>query len=264
MDAGKQRIRDSLTKVITKDVTKGKYLSDEAGKLALETILSRIHTTTNLEDISSVDLIIEAIAEDLSLKLSFYEKLGKIAMKDTIFASNTSSLPITAMAEISGRPEKFVGLHFFNPVQIMKLVEVIRTKHTSNEVFDSLVTFGEKIGKTAVRCKDTPGFIVNRLLVPYLAQALALYERGDASIQDIDVSMQLGAGHPMGPIQLADYVGLDTTLSILQGWKHTYPNDPAFIIPNILREMVNRGHLGRKSGRGFYEWKGDKVVGLAK
>ena len=147
---------------------------------------------------------------------------------------------------------------FFNPVQIMKLVEVIRTEHTSTEVFDKTVAWAQDIGKVAVQCRDTPGFIVNRLLVPNLMQAILLLERGDANTHDIDVSMQLGAGHPMGPLHLADYVGLDTCLYIMQGWVKDFPGEGAFVVPEILKQKVAKGELGRKSGKGFYYWDGEK------
>lgn len=222
--------------------------------------MSRISTSTSTESLRDCDLIIEAVAENLQLKTELFEKLSSIAKPDAIFASNTSSLPITSMAYASKRPENFVGLHFFNPVQIMKLVEVIRCEKTTSEVFEKTLAFGKKIGKTTVRCSDTPGFIVNRLLVPYMAQALAMLDRQVATVGDIDVSMQLGAGHPMGPIQLADYVGLDTCLNILQGWIRDYPDEPSFIVPNCLIEKVKAGHFGRKSGVGFYKWEGDKAI----
>jgi 3-hydroxyacyl-CoA dehydrogenase len=153
-----------------------------------------------------------------------------------------------------------VGLHFFNPVQLMRLVEVVRTKNTSEEVFAAARAFGEACGKTPVACKDTPGFVVNRLLVPFMAQALMMLERGDATKEDIDAAMQLGCGHPMGPITLTDYVGLDTTLAIIEGWVLRYPQEPAFAIPQVLRTKVKEGKLGRKSGEGFYKWEGDKKV----
>jgi 3-hydroxyacyl-CoA dehydrogenase len=158
---------------------------------------------------------------------------------------------------------RFVGLHFFNPVQMMKLVEVVKTEHTSQETFDQMMAFTKKIGKQSVACKDTPGFIVNRLLVPFIAQAMSLYGRGDASIPDIDLSMQLGTGHPMGPLHLSDYIGLDTIHHILVGWKKEHPNDPAFFVPQILDTLVRRGDFGRKSGKGFYKWEGDKLIGPA-
>ena len=260
LDAGMKRINNSLSKVISKDVAKGK-LTEEAGKAEFAKVMSRISTTTKLEDTKGCDMIIEAIVENMDLKIKFYKNLGEISSPNTIFASNTSSLQITSMALASKRPDKFVGLHFFNPVQLMKLVEVIHTEHTDKDIFNKVVDFGKKIGKTTVRCPDTPGFIVNRLLVPYMGQALLMLDRGVATIGDIDVSMQLGAGHPMGPIQLADYVGLDTVLSILQGWKVDFPNEPAFIIPQSLVDKVKAGEFGRKSGKGFYTWEGDKAVG---
>ena len=289
VDAGMKRIEGSLGKVISRDVSKGKY-SEADGKKAYEEIMARITPTTKLTDAKDCDLIIEAIAENMDLKLQFYKNLGPIINNECTFASNTSSLQITAMAVASGRPDKFIGLHFFNPVQIMKLLEVIKTEHTSPAVFDKVVSFGKKIGKTTVSCGDTPGFIVNRLLVPYLAQAMLMVDRRVASVPDIDVSMQLGAGHPMvtdnqaipiyyiaihrvfsnfcndtsfflsqGPLHLADYIGLDTCLSILVGWKKDFPNEPSFMIPACLEKLVKAGNIGRKSGSGFYKWDGDKV-----
>jgi len=162
------------------------------------------------------------------------------------------------MAQFSGRPSHFVGVHFFNPVQLMKLVEVIRTSETSPDVLDKATQWVKDIGKVPVSCGDTPGFIVNRLLVPSLMQALCMVDRQDASIADIDISMKLGAGHPMGPIQLADYIGLDTCYFIVKGWQETYPNEAAFVMPECLISKVEQGHLGRKSGKGFYHWNGDK------
>ena len=197
----------------------------------------------------------------MDLKLNFYKNLGGLINPDCIFASNTSSLQITQMAVASGRPHNFVGLHFFNPVQIMKLVEVIRTKETDDVTFNRMLDFGKSIGKTTVSCMDTPGFIVNRLLVPYIAQALSMYDRREATVLDIDLSMQLGTGAPMGPFTLADYVGLDTMLNILTGWVKDYPEEKAFIIPQCLVDKVNAGDLGRKSGKGFYFWNGDKTSG---
>jgi len=259
LESGMKRIKGSLEKVIGKDVAKGKYSSEADGKKALDSILSKIKTSTQLSDLKDCDLIIEAIAENLDLKLNFYKQLGPLVKKECVFASNTSSLQITAMAHASGRPENFVGIHFFNPVQLMKLVEIIHTKHTQPEVLTSVLNFGKSIGKTTVSCSDTPGFIVNRLLVPFLTQAMAMVDRKDASVADIDVSMQLGAGHPMGPLHLSDYIGLDTIYNILKGWKEAHSSEPAFFIPKCLEEKVQRGDLGRKSGKGFYSWDGDKV-----
>jgi len=162
------------------------------------------------------------------------------------------------MAELSDRPERLVGVHFFNPVQIMKLVEVIHTKHTDSSVIDKAFDWAKGLGKVAVKCDDTPGFIVNRLLVPNMVQAMMMVDRGDATVRDIDLSMQLGAGHPMGPLHLADYVGLDTCYYIMDGWIQKYPNEPGFTMAKGLKERVNAGNLGRKTGKGFYNWDGDK------
>jgi 3-hydroxyacyl-CoA dehydrogenase len=256
-----KRIKGSLGKVISKNVTKGIYKDETEGKAAFDEIMSRVSTTTNIADAHDCDLIIEAIAENMELKLNFYKTLGPLIKPSCIFASNTSSLQITAMSEASGRPNNFVGLHFFNPVQIMKLVEVINTKHTDTDVFDAVAAFGKKINKTTVKARDTPGFIVNRLLIPYLSESMAMVDREDATVGDIDVSMQLGAGHPMGPLHLADYVGLDIIHSSLKGWKADFPNDPTFFIPKCLEKLVSEGNLGRKTGQGFYNWTGDKREG---
>jgi len=261
--AGMKRIEDSLEKVAAREFKNGKIKTLQEGTDKSKEILSRIKTGTKLSDAVDCDLIIEAIVEKEDVKIEFYSQLGHIVKPNAIFASNTSSLSITPMAIASGRPSLFVGLHFFNPVQIMKLVEVIKTPHSDPIVFDRVTEFTKSIGKVPVSCGDTPGFIVNRLLVPYLAQALLMLDRGDATIKDIDVSMQLGAGHPMGPIQLADYVGLDTTYSILSGWKEAYPEEPSFCIPKCLVEKVNSAHFGRKTGKGFYIWEGDKAVAVA-
>ena len=229
-------------------------------KLA-EKVRGRISGTLARKDLADCDLVVEAIVENLEAKNALFAELGKVCKPSTILASNTSSFPIAKMGAASGRPKQMVGLHFFNPVQLMKLVEVVRTDATSDEVFAQARAFGEACGKTPIACKDTPGFVVNRLLVPYMVQALAMLERGDASAQDIDTAMRLGTGHPMGPIELTDYVGLDTTLSILQGWVAAHPKEPAFAIPKILERKVAEKKLGRKTGEGFYRWEGDKKVG---
>lgn len=257
LDIGIQRIRGSLEKLTARDIKKG-TLTVEAAAAQNAKVLGNLTSSTSMTDVASCDLIVEAIAENMQLKLDFYTKLGALAKPESIFASNTSSLPITNMARISGRPKQFVGLHFFNPVQMMKLVEVIRTVDTDPEVYETVKSFGTALGKTVVSCGDTPGFIVNRLLVPYLAQAMSMVDKGDASIPDIDASMRLGAGHPMGPLELADYIGLDTCLHILEGWVAEFPNESAFFIPKVLKAKVNLGLFGRKSGKGFYRWDGDK------
>jgi 3-hydroxyacyl-CoA dehydrogenase len=258
IDTGLKRISGSLEKVIARNVKKGVY-DEGAGKAEFNKVMSCIDTTTDMNDLKDCDLIIEAVAENMDLKKKIFADFGKITQPNCILASNTSSLQITGMAEVSGRADKVVGLHFFNPVQMMKLCEVVNTDHTSTETFDAVYSFVESINKAPVKCKDTPGFIVNRLLVPYLTQALAMLDRGEASKEDIDTAMRLGASHPMGPIHLADYIGLDTILSILEGWVVDYPNEPTFFVPPVLKQLVAEGKLGRKSGQGFYTWEGDRI-----
>ena len=256
LDKGLGRIEGSLRKLAQKAVEKG---ADEAeARARTQDVWGRIQGSLSKRDLADCDLVIEAVVEDLDVKKKLFAELDGIVQPAAIFASNTSSFPIGEMAAASGRPARMVGLHFFNPVQLMKLVEVVRTDRTDPEVFAAAKAFGEACGKTAVACKDTPGFVVNRLLVPYMVQALAMLERGDATKEDIDAAMQLGCGHPMGPLTLTDYVGLDTTLSILEGWCARFPNEPAFAIPGILREKVAAGKMGRKTGEGFYKWDGDK------
>ena len=257
LDKGLGRIEKSLGKLAEKLVQKGKKSEDDA-KADAQATFGRITGSTNKQDLADCDLVVEAIIEDLDVKRELFAELGEICKPETILASNTSSFPVNEMGEASGRPERMVGLHFFNPVQLMRLVEVVRTEKTDEEVFAAARSFGEACGKAPVSCKDTPGFVVNRLLVPYMVQSLLMLERGDASKEDIDTAMQFGCGHPMGPITLTDYVGLDTTLYILQGWCERYPNEPAFEIPKILEEHVKAGKLGRKTGEGFYKWDGDK------
>jgi len=249
LDKGRSRIEGSMAKLLSK----GKISSEEADR-----ILGSITYTTDSSDLGNVDFLVEAVIEDIELKRQLYQNLGTVCKPETIFASNTSSLSITDMAEMSGRPENFVGVHFFNPVQVMKLVEVISTEHTNSDVFDKAFAWAQDIGKVAVKCGDTPGFIVNRLLVPSLVQAMLMVDRRDASIKDIDLSLQLGAGHPMGPLHLADYIGLDTLYFIVNGWTEKFPDEPAFVIPASLKEKIDAGHLGRKTGKGFYAWDGDK------
>ena len=257
LEKGLGRIEKSLAKMGEKAVAKGKQTEEEARAFA-DSARGRIRGTLDRAELADCDLVVEAIIEDLELKKALFAELGAVCKPQTILASNTSSFPITEMATASGRPQRFCGLHFFNPVQLMRLVEVVRTDATDDEVFAAARSFGEAVGKSPVSCNDTPGFVVNRLLVPYMAQSLLMLDRGDASKEDIDTAMQMGCGHPMGPITLTDYVGLDTTLSILEGWVDRYPNEPAFVIPEILKTKVAEGKTGRKSGEGFYKWEGDK------
>lgn len=257
LDKGLARVDKSLLKLASKNVEKGKMDQAAADAWVTET-RGRITGSTSKADLADCDLIVEAIVENLDVKKALFKELGAMAKPEAVFASNTSSFPIGEMADASGRADRFVGLHFFNPVQLMRLVEVVRTDGTDAEVFEAAKAFGKACGKTPVSCKDTPGFVVNRLLVPYMVQAIDMLDRGDASKEDIDVAMQFGCGYPMGPLTLTDYVGLDTTLSILKGWTERYPNEPAFKVPASLERLVAEGKLGRKTGEGYYTWDGDK------
>jgi 3-hydroxybutyryl-CoA dehydrogenase len=216
-------------------------------------IRGRLRGTTSLEDLASCDLIVEAIIEQLPAKKELFGALDKICPPATIFASNTSSLTVTEMATATRRPERVVGLHFFNPVPVMKLVEVVRTIATDPKVYDEMVAFGAKLGKVPVRASDRSGFIVNRLLVPYLLDAIRALEEGVGSIVDIDNSMKLGCGHPMGPLTLLDFVGLDTTYYISQIMFDEF-REKRFASPPLLKRMVLAGWNGRKAGRGFYDY----------
>ena len=216
-------------------------------------IRARLHGTTNLEDLKDCDLIIEAIIEQLPAKRELWTALDKICPKHTIFASNTSSLSITEMATFTQRPDRFLGLHFFNPVPVMKLVEVIRTIATDKKVEEDAVAFANRVGKTPVRTTDRTGFIVNRLLVPFLLDAIRALEEGVGSIEDIDNSMKLGCGHPMGPLTLLDFVGNDTTYYIANIMFDEF-KEKRFAPPPLLKRMVLMGWNGRKAGKGFYDY----------
>jgi 3-hydroxybutyryl-CoA dehydrogenase len=216
-------------------------------------VRGRIRGTTKLEDLADRDLVIEAIIEQLPAKKELFGALDKICGPATIFASNTSSLTITEMATATKRPERFVGLHFFNPVPVMKLVEVVRTIAIDPRVYEEMVAFGAKLGKVPVRAADKSGFIVNRLLVPYLLDAIRALEEGVGSIVDIDNSMKLGCGYPMGPLTLLDFVGLDTTYYIALIMFDEF-RERRFAPPPLLKRMVLAGWNGRKSGRGFYDY----------
>ena len=216
-------------------------------------IRGRLKGTTSLDDLKGCDLIVEAIIEQLPAKRELFASLDIICPPSTIFASNTSSLTITEIATATKRPQRFVGLHFFNPVPVMKLVEVVRTIATDDAAYEEMVAFGRKLGKTPVRAKDSTGFIVNRLLVPYLLDAIRALEEGVGSIEDIDNSMKLGCGYPMGPLTLLDFVGLDTTYYISQIMFDEF-KERRFAAPPLLKRMVLAGWNGRKSGRGFYDY----------
>ncbi len=248
-DALCQRGRAGIEKSLGRAVEKGKLEAAERDR-----ILGRIRFTTELSAFADRDLVIEAILENMGAKKELFATLDGIAGPDAIFASNTSSLPVGDMAAATRRPERFVGLHFFNPVPVMRLVEVVRTLETTDEVFDTAVAFAEAVGKTVVRTKDTPGFAVNLLLVPYLLDSIRALEKGVASARDIDTGMKLGCGHPMGPLELLDFVGLDTTLYIADIMFHEF-KDIRYQAPPMLRRLVAAGRTGRKSGRGFYDYK---------
>ncbi|HEV2719899.1 MAG TPA: 3-hydroxybutyryl-CoA dehydrogenase [Thermoanaerobaculia bacterium] len=221
--------------------------------------LGRMKGTTSLDDLAGCDIVIEAIIENAELKRETYAQLDKVVKPEAIFASNTSSLTITELSMATARPKQFVGLHFFNPVPMMKLVEVVRTILTSDETFDAAFEFAKSVGKEPVACRDNSGFIVNRLLVPYLLDAIRAYEEGVGSIEDIDKAMQLGCGYPMGPFTLLDFVGLDTTYFITHVMFDEY-REKRFASPALLRKMVLAGRYGRKSGAGFYDYASGKPV----
>ena len=237
-----------ITKSLDKAIAKGK--SDEAGKARL---LGNITQAGSFADLAECDIICEAVVEDLAVKKGVYSELDKVCKAGTIFASNTSSLSISDMAAVTKRTDQFVGLHFFNPVPIMKLCEVVRTIDTSEETYRAAFDFAQSVGKTCVTAKDSPGFIANVLLVPYLMDAIRQYENGLATKEDIDNAMVFGCGHPMGPLTLCDFIGLDTVLYIgdimFDEFKNTH-----YAAPPLLRRMVNAGYMGKKSGRGFYDY----------
>jgi 3-hydroxybutyryl-CoA dehydrogenase len=238
----------SIDKNLQRLVDKGTLPQAERDK-----VRGRLRGTTNLEDLKDCDIVIEAIIEQLPAKRELWGALDKICPKTTIFASNTSSLSITEMATFTQRPDRFLGLHFFNPVPVMKLVEVIRTIATDPKVNEEVVAFAFRLGKTPVRTTDRTGFIVNRLLVPYLLDAVRALEEGVGSVEDIDNSMKLGCGHPMGPLALLDFVGNDTTYYIANIMFDEF-KEKRFASPPLLKRMVLSGWNGRKAGRGFYDY----------
>ena len=243
---GMARIEGSLGKA----VEKGKL-----GAADRDAAWKRLSSTTRLEDLADCDVVIEAIIENLALKKETYAALDRICQSGAIFCSNTSSLTITEMSAATQRPDRFAGLHFFNPVPVMKLVEVVRTIATSDATAETIFAFAKSLGKEPVRTQDNSGFIVNRLLVPYLLDAVRALEEGVGSREDIDKGMELGCGHPMGPLKLLDFVGLDTTYAIAAIMYDEY-REKRFAPPPLLKRMVLAGRYGKKSGRGFYEYGG--------
>jgi 3-hydroxybutyryl-CoA dehydrogenase len=253
-DATLQKGLGKIEKQLARAVEKGKVEQADA-----DAVRGRIQGTTDYGDLAECDLVIEAITEDLGLKLEMWREVDGIAKDGAHFASNTSSLPIVKQAVATQRPERFLGLHFFNPAQVMKLVEVIRCVTTSDDAFQLGVDFTQSIGKLGVQTRDTAGFVVNRLLVPYLLDGMRAYEEGVGSITEIDEAMKAGAGHPMGPLTLSDFVGLDTLGSICDVMFDEF-RERRFAQPPILRKMLAAGWYGRKSGMGFYDYSGDEPV----
>jgi 3-hydroxybutyryl-CoA dehydrogenase len=248
LDKGFAGIEKSLTKCAERPPEKGGITAQQKKE-----ILSRLKGTTTPADLADCDIIIEAIIENLAQKREMFAGLDGVVKKDAIFASNTSSISITELMTATKRPERFIGLHFFNPVPLMKLVEVVRTIATAEDVYQSAYEFAKKLGKVPVRAKDTTGFIVNRLLVPYMLDAIRAYEEGVGSIEDIDNAMKLGCGYPMGPFTLLDFVGLDTTYYITHVMYDEF-KERRFASPPLLKRLVMAGWYGRKSGKGFYDY----------
>jgi 3-hydroxybutyryl-CoA dehydrogenase len=245
------RGRAGVEKQLSRAVEKGKVTADQRNET-----LGRLRFVTDIEALRDCDIIIEAVTEDLEVKNALWRELDALCEPHTVFASNTSSLTIAAMAAATSRPDRMLGLHFFNPVPVMKLVEVVRTVTTSDDAFQTVFQFARKLGKEPIAAKDSSGFVVNLLLIPYLLDAITALERGVASIEDIDKGMQLGTGHPMGPFTLLDFVGLDTTYKIAEIMFDEY-REKRYAPPPLLRRMVLAGMYGRKSGKGFYDYSVD-------
>ena len=244
LQRGLGRIQKSLNKAVARE---------KISQAQADQTMARIQGTLDLADFAACDLVIEAAIENMELKKEIFSQLDQILPSHAILASNTSSLCITEMASVTHRGDKILGIHFFNPVPVMPLIEFVRTILTSDETMATAHQFGASLGKTMVTAKDTPGFIVNRLLIPYLLQAVQVYEDGLATREDIDTAIKLGLAHPMGPLTLLDFVGLDTTLFIADAMYDEY-KDQRYAAPPLLRRMVLAGHLGRKSGKGFYDY----------
>jgi 3-hydroxybutyryl-CoA dehydrogenase len=254
LDGGIAKIEKQLGRA----VEKGKVEQGDA-----DAVRGRIQGTLDYSDLADCDLVIEAITEDLDQKLEMWKEVDGIVKDDAVFATNTSSLSVADQAAVTGRPQSFIGLHFFNPAQVMPLLEVVRADATGEDAYKLGFELGEKLGKTTVAARDNRGFIVNRLLVPYMLDAIRALEQGVGSTEDIDTGMMAGASHPMGPLTLADFVGLDTLASIADVMHEAY-GEERFSQPETLRKLVDGGDYGRKSGRGFYDYSGEKpkAVGL--
>jgi len=255
-DAKLEKGVGKIEKQLARAVEKGKAEQADA-----DAVRARIQGTTSYSDLADCDLVIEAITEDLALKLEMWREVDGIVKQGAVFATNTSSLSVIDQAASTSRAEDFIGLHFFNPAQVMKLVEVVRGITTSDEAFDAGVEFTTSLGKLGIPTRDTAGFIVNRLLVPYLLDGIRAYEEGVGSVAEIDAAMKAGAGHPMGPLLLSDFVGLDTLGSICDVLFDEF-RERRFARPPTLRKMLSAGWYGRKSGRGFYDYSGEAPVAL--
>jgi 3-hydroxybutyryl-CoA dehydrogenase len=240
--------RSSIESSVARVVERGRLSEEDAAAL-----VDRIAWSTDLESLSGADLVVEAIVEDEQIKVDAFKQLDAVAKPDAILASNTSSIPIAGLAAATGRPDRVLGLHFFSPVPVMKLVEVVVGLDTADATVARAEAFAQQIGKTAIRTKDRSGFIVNFLLVPYLMAAVRMYEDGFASREDIDEGMKLGCGHPMGPLTLCDFIGLDVLYSVCDSLYEEFKRDE-YAPPPLMKRMVVSGHLGRKTGRGFYEY----------
>lgn len=253
-DALCDKARASIERSLQKGIERGKLTPEER-----DAALGRLTCTTELSPLATCDLVIEAVVEELDTKRALWRTLDALAAPHTIFASNTSSLSIVEQAGATRRGDRFVGLHFFSPVPAMRLVEVVRAVTTSDATVDAAVAFVRTIGKEPIAARDTPGFVVNLLLVPYMLDAVRALERGVASVQDIDTGMQLGAGHPMGPLALGDHVGLDTLQKVAEIMWEAY-RETRYAPPPLLARLVAAGMLGKKSGRGFYDHAGPTPV----
>ena len=251
----KSRTQASLDKAVGK-ISKSLAKLVEKGKVTqeyMDSVMANISTTVDYADFADADLVIEAASEDMNLKKEVFAELAKICKPETIFATNTSSLSITEIAAITDRPTQFIGMHFFNPAPVMKLVEVIKGQMTSQETSDKIFALATEMGKTPVMVDEAPGFVVNRILVPMINEAVGIYAEGIASVEDIDSAMKLGANHPMGPLALGDLIGLDVCLAIMEVLYNEFA-DSKYRPHPLLKKMVRAGLLGRKSGQGFYKY----------